>query len=177
KRPRPVVAIFSGQTDPLWNFADRSPECWLCSPSNEDAGLHYLLTHAHYPVDFAIEEDVGALVGGQCVHGPALEGRQALFLDRKFVSNCAFAAIRDWVEAGGTLVLGKELPLYDEYGQLDPARGDWIGAAAGPDRITAVGAAITWGALVLHPTPGVHYRTLTVDTGDPSVSIVATFSA
>ncbi len=177
KRPPPAVAIFSGQTDPLWNFADRSAECWLCSPSTEDAGIHYLLTHAHYPVDFAIEEDIGALVGGQCVDGPALDGKQALFLDRKFVSNCAFAAIRAWVEAGGILVLGKELPLHNEYGQLEPARSAWIGVQAGPDRSTTAGAALTWNGLVLHPAAGVHYRALTANPGGPSVTTVATFTA
>ncbi len=178
KRPPAEVAIFSGQTDPLWNFADRSPECWLCSPSNEDAGLHYLLTHAHYPVDFAIEADVGDLVGGDCVTGAALDGKRALFLDRQHVAACAFAAIRAWVEAGGTLILGKALPLYDEYGLYDAARANWLGVDVGDERRTDAAAEIAWNGVVVHPPGGTPFRALAPrDPADPSVSVVGTFTA
>jgi hypothetical protein len=170
------VGILVGQTDPMWNYANNAEDCPGCTVSNSDMGTHYLLTHAHYPVDFVIEEDLGAMVDGVCRPGAGLDGVSVLFLNRRYLSSCAFDALKTWVEAGGTLIAGKELPVYDQYAQPVPARQDWFAVGVTPVHPTVAGT-IAWGARTLTEPVGFDVVGLTLPSGDPDVTEVARYAS
>ncbi|MFO0751633.1 MAG: hypothetical protein U1F43_39100, partial [Myxococcota bacterium] len=130
REPSPIVMLGS-QSDPVWSD--------LPAASDDEIGWHMALVQSHYPIDIMPESEIEA---GR-LEGPAAPKR-LLFVLRKHVSKAAFTAIRRWVEAGGTLVLGPDLASHDEYGQLDVARAEWLAVAPGPEHAAAAHQSLQW---------------------------------
>jgi hypothetical protein len=57
--------------------------------------------------------------------------RSVLVLLRRHVSREAWGGIERWVEGGGHLVTGADLPVFDEAGQLVLSRASWFGIDVG----------------------------------------------
>jgi hypothetical protein len=156
------IAIVGAQSDPVWTDAGAA--------TRDEIGLHRALTHAHHRADVVVEERVAA---GDLV----AEDRALVVLDRAHVSAAAFAALRGFVEGGGTLVLGRDLGLRDEYGQVDPSRTAWLGVSAGSESPAPApgSAAVDW--LVESGPPlslplGSPWRTLSA----PGAQVLATYA-
>ncbi|MFO0746932.1 MAG: hypothetical protein U1F43_14865 [Myxococcota bacterium] len=130
REPSPIVMLGS-QSDPVWSD--------LPAASDDEIGWHMALVQSHYPIDIMPESEIEA---GR-LEGPAAPKR-LLFVLRKHVSKAAFTAIRRWVEAGGTLVLGPDLASHDEYGQLDVERAEWLAVAPGPEHAAAAHQSLQW---------------------------------
>jgi len=129
RREASPIVMLGAEADPLWTDAR--------APTPDELGWHMALSQAHVPVDVMPESEIAAGL----LEGPDAP-RRVLFVLRKHVSRDAFVAIRRWVEAGGTLVLGPELATHDELGQLDIERATWL-AIAPTDAITST-AAVQW---------------------------------
>ena len=118
RREPSSIAILGSQSDSPWTDLDAA--------SADELGWHIALSQAHYPVDVLMESEVEA---GR-LEGPGAPKRLLIVL-RKHLSRAAFGAIRRWVQDGGTLVLGPDLAGWDERDELDIARAEWLGIAAG----------------------------------------------
>ena len=83
-------------------------------------GLHYALTHSHYPVDFVDEDGIAA---GELTK----YDYQMLYVTAPNLAAAAQVALRDWMRAGGTAVFSPGAAVADEYDTpldvLNEARG------------------------------------------------------
>ncbi len=113
-----AVAIFAGASDPRW--VD------LPAITREEIGWYNMLSHAGWPVDVIAESEIaiGLLDRPDRV-------RSVLVLLRRHVSREAWGVIERWVEGGGHLVTGADLPVFDEAGQLVLSRASWFGIDVG----------------------------------------------
>ncbi|MBA2321739.1 MAG: hypothetical protein H0V89_11350 [Deltaproteobacteria bacterium] len=123
-RPPAPIAILAAQSDAIWTE--------LGAGTFDESGWHQAWSHAHHAVDVVVEDQLAN----------ELAGRSILLVTRAHLSATAWDAVRDWVEAGGTLVVGPGLPLADEYGQLVQARADWLEISSGPTSLDP--ATVTW---------------------------------
>jgi uncharacterized protein (TIGR03382 family) len=115
---RSPIVMFAGQTDPRW--VD------LPALTDEEIGWYTMLSHSGWPVEVVAEDEIGLGL----LERPD-QGRSMLILLRRHVSRAAWAVIQAWVEAGGHLVVGADLPIFDEFGQLVLARAAWFGVDVG----------------------------------------------
>lgn len=119
RRPAASIVMLGSQSDSTWTD--------LGAATPDELGWHMALVQSHYPVDLMMEGEVEA---GR-LEGPAARKR-LLFVLREHVSRKAFTAIERWVEGGGVVVLGPDLAVADEHGQVDLERADWLAVAPGP---------------------------------------------
>jgi hypothetical protein len=111
------VAVFLPNTSNLWETQNGVP---LYESNPELFGLHYALVHAGYTVDFVDDTDLakGAL---------ADRGYTTLYLTGPNVAAAAQQQVKNWVAAGGTLVVTPGAATADEYNRptdiLDPVLG------------------------------------------------------
>lgn len=115
---RSAVAIFAGASDPRW--VD------LPAITRDEMGWYNMLSHAGWPVDVIAEPEIA--IG--LLERPD-RARAVLVLMRRHVSRDAWGVIERWVEAGGHLVTGADLPIFDEAGQLVLSRASWFGIDVG----------------------------------------------
>jgi hypothetical protein len=112
---RGKVAVLLPGTSDLWNS---SP--YHRFYQDEIVSLQYALTHAGYTVDFVDDVDLaqGELAG---------RGYTTLYLTGPNLSAAAGQQVRNWVSAGGTLVVTEGAAVADEYNTptsiLDPVLG------------------------------------------------------
>lgn len=123
QRLRGGVAMLATHSDPLWWSAATDTIAYTAALSSDEAGLHVALTHGHHAITFLPEELLPKLLDNET---------RVLFVQRQHVSDAAFATIRQWVEAGGTLVTVGAAPTHDEFGQASATRAAWLGAIFGP---------------------------------------------
>lgn len=134
-------------------IASESETLWRGGPAADPnlVGWHAALSQAHWSVDVLPEAEVAA---GALSH-PG-RPRHLAFALAPHLSAAAWSAIRGWVEGGGTLVVGPELPLYDAFGASVFAREEWL-AAALSERTEAHADTIDWttaGSLISFPYSG-----------------------
>ena len=86
----------------------------------EVRGIHFALTHSHYPVDFVDEQNVAA---GDLTR----LGYFMLYVTSPNLSAAAQTALQNWIAAGGTAIFSPGAAAADEYntptGTLNAARG------------------------------------------------------
>lgn len=168
------VAIMAAQSDTIWwsaKFPGPKVDASEYDVSNHTSALSYdetgtylALTHGHHPVRFISEELLATDLD---------TNTRLLFVERKHVSSDAFAGMRSWTEAGGTLVLSGEAPTHDEYAQPSSERNTWLGVELGKvDYQPANVYTVSW--------PGVGTLTLQrprreLTPTDPAATIVATY--
>jgi hypothetical protein len=129
RAPSSIVFIASG-----------SETLWRDGPAAESGliGWHAALSQSQWSVDVLPEFEVA---GGAMNH-PG-RPRHLAFVLTPYLSVAAWNALQSWVEAGGTLVVGPELPLYDEFGSRVFAREAWLSAALS-ERSEAHAITIDW---------------------------------
>jgi len=124
---RSPVAILGAQSDLNW----------LETPaiSKEEVGWYTMLSHAGWPVEVLAEDEIALGL----LSRPD-QARIVLVLMRRHVSRAAWGVIERWVEDGGHLIVGADLPLFDEAGQLVLARASWFGVDTGttPSGVTGM---------------------------------------
>ncbi len=152
RAPSSIVLVASG-----------SETFWRGGPAAESdlVGWHAALSQSQWSVDVLPEAEVG---DGAMSH-PG-RPRHLAFALAPHLSAAAWDKLQSWVEDGGTLVVGPELPLYDAFGTRVFARETWL-AAALSERIEAHGATIDWtttGSLISFPYSG-PLRTITSAEG------------
>jgi hypothetical protein len=153
-RRRARIALLAAQTEPLWN-PDAAAIAWY-----DEAGVHHAFTHGHHQVDYLFEDDVAK--------GILESGYRILYLNVGYLSSRAYQRIKDWVAAGGTLILGQKGASSDEYAQA--VTSPWIGVSFGAAQ--SGGAQINWQGLNLKTLPGGSTRPV-VGSG----TVLATFSS
>lgn len=86
----------------------------------EVRGIHFALTHSHYPVDFVDEQNVAA---GDL----SRLGYFVLYVTSPNLSAAAQTALQNWIAGGGTAIFSPGAAAADEYntptGTLNAARG------------------------------------------------------
>lgn len=115
---RAAVAIFGGQSDYRWVDVPAASE--------EEIGWYTMFSHAGWPVEVVAEDEIALGL----LERPD-QARTVLVMLRRHVSRAAWSVIQSWVERGGHLVTGADLPIFDEYGQLVLARASWFGVDVG----------------------------------------------
>ncbi|MDF2440863.1 MAG: hypothetical protein JWN98_1847, partial [Abditibacteriota bacterium] len=109
-----------------------SAQVWDTSPDlplyqREIAGLHFALTHAQHPVDLVDETNIAE---GDLTR----RGFNLLYVTSPNLSAASQAALRGWIENGGTAVFAPGAAAADEYNTptstLNTARG--VRVQAGP---------------------------------------------
>jgi len=113
QREQARVALLYNRTDETWNHgaADR----------RTDRIYTFLaLRHAHVPVDLILEDDCNPT---------DLARFRVVYLNGVNIRHETVSALRDWVEAGGTLVTVAGTAMRDEYDDPLTAANDLFGAA------------------------------------------------
>jgi hypothetical protein len=122
RRGNARIALLLPGSSQVW---DTSPDLPLYQ--REIEGLHFALTHAQYPVDLV--DETGVAEGDLTKRGFNL-----LFVTSPNLSAASQAALRTWIENGGTAVFSPGAAAADEYNTptstLNTARG--VRAQAGP---------------------------------------------
>ena len=90
----------------------------LALHNNERKAIYYALRHAQVPVDMITEDDV--------IDGLAKDYR-LIYVTQKYLLGKAGAALRQWVEAGGTVVALCGGGFLDEFQRPNPAANELYG--------------------------------------------------
>jgi len=106
-RPAKVGLLLSAADDILTGVGNET----FAMHNNERKAIWYALRHAQVPVDFLSEDDV--------IEGRA-KGYDRIYVTQQYLTRSVVRALKNWVEAGGTLVAHAGGGCIDEFRKENP---------------------------------------------------------
>jgi len=106
-RPAKVGLLLSAVDDVITGISNST----LAMHNNERKAIWYALRHAQIPVDFLSEEDVLNGMADHC---------KVIYVTQQYLHGKGIAALKKWIEKGGTLVALVGGGCFNEYQQENP---------------------------------------------------------